>query len=345
MSWSSRDKMLLLENIEMYISAGLTMHVALKIASSSFSVRQNRSLVEVYSHVSQGQLLSFALSRHINFPSALISLIEHGEQSGDIRQSLRLARMSFERQDTLISACISALTYPVVIALFAGTLTLGLMTWVMPQIIPLLRSLHVDLPLLTRLVIFASENIMSYGLYVCAVYILAAIIVLYAYKTSHAVRFHVQKVFLLVPVFGQLYRQYHLSLVFRSFGALISSGEQMRDAYVKVTEKISLLPVKSYFLRQTFTIDQGVSLSSIILSFRKIPKYVSPLIAAGEASGTLGSSLMRVADIIDRDIEQTLKRLTALIEPLMMIGVGSIIGAIALSIMMPIYEVSKTLQH
>ncbi|MDD5165582.1 MAG: type II secretion system F family protein, partial [Candidatus Pacebacteria bacterium] len=274
-----------------------------------------------------------------------IALIEHGEHSGNLIQSLRMARMVMERQDILIKACLSALTYPIVIAVFASALTLGLMTWVMPQIIPLLKSLHVALPLLTLFVIYASEHIISYGLLVATLLVLSLIIIISTYVFSKKARFCIQYALLQIIIIGQLYRLYHLSLMFRSLGTLISSGHLAHDAYIKVTEKITLLPVQNYFLKKIPYIDQGFSISSITTSFKKIPKYAAPLISAGEVSGSLGSSLLRVADIIDRDIEHSLKRMTALIEPLMMIGVGSMIGAIALSIMMPIYEVSKVLQH
>jgi type II secretory pathway component PulF len=76
-----------------------------------------------------------------------------------------------------------------------------------------------------------------------------------------------------------------------------------------------------------------------------MPSYVAPLVAAGEASGNLGKALSRAARILDRELDHSLKRLTALIEPAMMLGMGAAVGSIALSIMMPIYDISKALQH
>lgn len=131
----------------------------------------------------------------------------------------------------------------------------------------------------------------------------------------------------------------------RSLGGLLLSGASISSSYSQVSDKIFLLPIKIYLNKQTKYISQGVSLASIFKKFNKIPTFIVPLAQAGEASGTLGQSLMRISDILDRDIENNLKKLTSLIEPIMMIGIGVIIGGIALSIMMPIYDVSKALQN
>ncbi|NCW28743.1 MAG: hypothetical protein EBV83_10740, partial [Verrucomicrobia bacterium] len=90
-------------------------------------------------------------------------------------------------------------------------------------------------------------------------------------------------------------------------------------------------------------ISNGIPLGDIIAK-KKMPQFVAPLIHAGEASGTLGNSLLRASLILDRDIENILRKITALIEPIMMAGMGCIVGSIALSIMMPIYDISKVLQ-
>ncbi|MDD5165689.1 MAG: type II secretion system F family protein, partial [Candidatus Pacebacteria bacterium] len=116
LSWNIRDKILLLENLEMYVSAGLMLDEALRISSGLFSAKQNKVLIQVHVHVSQGNLLSSAFAKYIQFSPTLIALIEHGEHSGNLIQSLRMARMVMERQDILIKACLSALTYPIVIA-------------------------------------------------------------------------------------------------------------------------------------------------------------------------------------------------------------------------------------
>ena len=125
----------------------------------------------------------------------------------------------------------------------------------------------------------------------------------------------------------------------------MSSGASITDSYNRVSSRVFLVPLRTYLMERSSGISHGISLASVFSTINHIPAYVCPLVSAGEASGTLGSSLLRAADIIDRDIENSLKRLTSLIEPIMMVGIGGVVGAIALSIMMPIYDVTRVLQH
>lgn len=343
--WNRRSKIILLENLELYISSGLTIQDALKTAVHSLSSKQQVSLRNVSFVVDQGGLFSSALAQYINFSSTLSALISHGERAGSFRESLLLARTIMEREDALIKTCLSSLMYPLIIGIFALVLTLVLMTWVMPQIIPLLRSLNISLPVLTRVVIYTSDHLISYWLYILCFVFLTIFTGTFLYMKFFSIQSISQHVFIRIPIIGSLYRLYTVSLIARSLGGLIMSGTTVTYAYSCVSEKIYFTPLRVHFIKKIDDIHRGIPLSSIFSSLKKVPAYVSPLVSAGEVSGNLGSSLMRVSDLIDRDIEHLLKRVTSLIEPLMMIGVGCIIGGVALSILMPIYEVSKVLQH
>ncbi len=344
--WNRRNRILLLENIEMYISAGLNLNTALDTVGPTFREKQRASLGRVCVRIEQGHSLSRSFAdEHIGFSTAIVGLIEQGEQSGNLPQSLKLARTIIEREDALIKTCMSALAYPIIIGLFALILTLGLMRGVMPQIIPLLKSLHVTLPLITRIVIAVSENLMTYGLYLCGGVMLFIPLCMLSYKKWHFIRSCCHHTLIHIPVLGSLFCHYSLSIMIRSLGSLIVSGVSSTDAYIRTTERLIFIPLKVHFDAYSRSLSEGVTLSSAFTRIRHIPSYIAPLVGAGEASGTLGASLMRSSDILDRDIEHSLKRLTALVEPVMMAGMGCGIGAIALSIMMPIYDVSKALQH
>ena len=303
------------------------------------------ALDNVRTGVEQGYSLSKEFDKHIGFSPAIIGLIEQGEQSGNLPYVFDLARTILEREDTLIKTCMGALAYPVIIGIFAFVLTLGLMRGVMPQIIPLLKSMHVTLPLITRIVMYISEHVFIYGLYILVGSIIFLPIAIVMYKKISLFRRCCHFVFIRIIIIGKLSRYYNLSLTMRSLGSLILSGSSMTDSYARVANRMTYFPFKTYFNSKILFLSQGGNLASIFSGFKHIPAYVAPLITAGEASGTLGTSLMRSADILNRDIEQSLKRLTALIEPVMMIGIGCVVGAIAVSIMMPIYDMSKALQH
>ena len=343
--WKRSTKIIFLENLEMYVSSGLTIYEALGTSMSVVHKKHRPALENMRSSIEQGYPLSKGFQSHIGFSAALIGLIEHGEGSGNIYGALCLARSILEREDALIKTCLSALAYPVIIGLFACILTIGLMRGVMPQIIPLLKSLRVQLPLLTRIVMYISEHVFVYISYVVIIGALLFLCFIFFYRRWPRFACQCHSVMISTPILGGLVMNYSLSLTTRSLGSLISSGAPIVVAYCQVTERSTILPLRYYFQSQISRISQGIPLAHIFSGINKIPDHIAPLISAGASSGSLGSSLIRCADIIDRDIEHGLKRMTALIEPLMMIAIGLIVGAIALSIMMPIYDVTKNLQH
>jgi general secretion pathway protein F len=343
--WSRRDLIMLCERLGMYISAGLAPTDALSAAESGASKKQKAALEAVKGSVEQGGLLSRGLRERMKISPTIAGLIEHGEDSGELAKALTAAKTILEREDALVKTCLSAMAYPSIIGIFAILMTVGLMKGVMPQIIPLLESLHVQLPILTIAVIFLSENLIKYGAYGLLAALIAVPSVVFLYKKIDHIRFLCHTLILCMPIVGRLARYYSLALTVRSLGSLVESGAALGESYARVAETASLLPIRLIFEKESVNISRGVPLGAVLSGMKRMPSYIAPLVSAGEASGTLGLSLMRAADILDRDIEHALKRLTALVEPVMMAAMGCAVGAIALSIMMPIYDVSKALQH
>ncbi len=344
--WKKRDVILLLERLELYISSGLVIDKALEIVCTGVSSRQKACIDRVHLEITSGSLLSKSLRNNIGLSATLSGLIEHGESSGELARALTAARRLVEKEDELIKRCTSALAYPVIIAVFSGLLTIGLVRGVMPQIIPMLKSLHVQLPLLTRIVMAVSENITLYGLYILIGAVLVFLAFSFSYKKLKLFRSACHSVMIRIPIVGSLYYRYSLSLFLQSCGALVESGLQVGHSFANTAATISLIPLYQILLAEIPQVQKGVSVGQVFFNkSRNIPVYVPSLLIAGEASGTLGASFIRAASIIDRDMDHSIKRLTSLIEPVMMAGMGMVVGGIALSIMMPIYDISKVLQH
>ena len=343
--WSRRDLILLLERLGLYISSGLTLDNALKITSRGISNRQVIAINKICETVEAGGTLSVGLSTYIRIPATIIGIIGHGERSGKLSESLTNSQLLLEKEDELIKKCSSALAYPVCIGVFAVLITIGLVRGVMPQIIPTLKSLHVQLPILTRSVIFISDTITAYGLYILVGIIIIVLTHIYVYRKYPFWKRLWQRCIIHIPIIGNLIFSYHISLFLISCGTLIEAGLSSSDSYESSTNALSLLPLKEVLVNEINNIANGIPIGNALINIKNMPPHISPLICAGEASGTLGISLIRAANILDRDIGHTLKRITALIEPIMMAGMGCVVGAIALSIMMPIYNISKVLQH
>lgn len=335
---------LFLERLELYVSSGLSINKALKLASEGSIGRQRKDIDDIRISVEHGRALSVSLSESAKVNRSVFSLIRYGESTGDLVQALAYGRQLLEREDELYRKCLGALTYPLIIGIFASLLTFGLVRGVMPQIVPMLKSFHVSLPWLTRLVIWISDALISSGLYILLAFTLIAIISRLVYSRFESAQRAVHMAIHMMPIFGRLIFEYHLSVLLHSAGALIHSGLPVERVFSEAVRSIPFFPLRELVGTKSVQISNGQSVGYMFAS-EAVPSFVPPLLLAGEATGTLGISLGRSASIIDRDIEHMLKKLTALVEPLLMALMGLVVGAIALSIMMPIYDVSRALQR
>lgn len=335
--------MLLLERLELYVSAGLPIDKAVEISADGLPGGLARGLYKVKRAVESGGSVARACVEHLGMSDMLAGIIAHGESGGGLGQAFGAARMLMERADELRKKCTSAMAYPIVIGIFSGLLTLGLMHGVMPQIIPMLRGLHVELPLITRITIAVSQGFLTHGIFLGLFLLCSAAGFVFSYKRSGRFRYAMQSILMHVPIVRHFIYEYSLSIFMRSCGVLVESGLPIEQAFSRSAEALPLLPLRGKIQSHMADISQGVSLHKVCVSLHT-PSYIPPLLYAGESSGMLGASLMRVAAILDRDIEHALKRLTALIEPVLMAAMGIVVGGIALSIMMPIYDISKVLQ-
>lgn len=343
--WSKKDQILFFERLELYISSGLSLDKSLQISAEGSSSKQREILIKICDYVQGGNTFAHALSLHTKISPTIVGLLEHGERSAGLNRSIDYCKQLLEREEELKKKCISAMIYPIVIGFFALVLTIGLVKGVMPQIIPMLKSLHIKLPLLTIVVMNISNFINAYFVHIIIVTILSIAIFYYINSKSKRIRDLVQNSAVRIPLLGYTIYTYYLSIFLRSLGSMIESGLTLEQAYNYCLGTIDFQPLHKQFSKYGKIVKEGIMFAVFLANIRTLPKFVAPLISAGERTASLGNSLVRCAIILDRDIENFLKRITSLIEPLMMIFIGSIIGSIALSIIMPIYDISKNLQH
>ena len=342
--WSRRDTSVLFERLELYLTSGLAIDEALRLCRDGVTDQHKRAVDALKEYVESGSSLSSGLVKYIGLSQTLSGIISHGETTGSLATAISLTRNSLEKQDELINRCISSMVYPCVIGGFCIIFIIGLVRGVMPQIVPMLQGLHTKLPLLSRVMIVCSNLVARYGMYGGIIIGLLGIALWVLYKRNICFKSFIQNVFARFPLIGSLIRNYNIVVFLRSLGTLIDSGLPISRAFNDSVETITFIPISKLLKPRTGGLSAGLSLDKAFVDV-PMPQYVVALASAGELSGTLGTSLLRAANILDRDMEISLKRLTSLIEPLMMIFMGLIVGAIALSILMPIYDLSKTLQH
>lgn len=343
--WPRREMILFFERLGLYISSGLSLNKALDILIQGAPKKRLKVLQNINREVENGGTLARVLKDSVKISPTILGLVSHGESSGELAKALNFAAELLAREEELLKKCISAMVYPAVIGLFACGLTIGLMKGVMPQIVPMLKSLHVQLPLVTRIVMAISEYLTGYGAFILLLPVLLVCVLFMGYAKNNKLRSIIQTVMVYIPIIGGLTYSYFVSVFLHSLGSLVESGMPLSPAYRDAAKAVSFCPLKNVCSLHVEAIARGQNLGSVLSGFKRLPSFIPSLVSAGELTGSLGTSLSRAATILDKDIEYALRKVTALVEPVMMAGMGFAVGAIALSIMMPIYDVSRVLGH
>ena len=341
--WNRTETILFLEKLEMYVSAGLPINKVLHLLSENHDKHKQLAISNIARDFEKGQLLSYCFGNHIGLSTIVCHMIEYGELSSKLNRSIALSISLLTKEDELWKKCLNALLYPVFIGSFSLILTFVLIQKVLSQIIPLLNSLKVDLPFVTRIVIFVSDLFRNYGLYIALGIVLASYLTKMSYAKSDKFQRFTHTYFARMPILGKIIYNYYLSLFLQSCGSLIESGLTISDAYLRSQKSVTFWPVKVLLSRHLGRIGEGMPLSRVFES-KNNPSFLYSIINAGENSGSLGHSLMKAHQILDRNLDQFLKKFTILIEPVMMIVMGFVVGTIAVSIMIPIYSISNSLQ-
>ena len=342
--WKKSEIILILDSLHMYVIAGLPINESLKLAKKSLSKKLSSDLDYVIDDIESGIPVHQSLNMRIGVSKTVTSILEYGEKSALLGDSLGTSRDLLERENELIKKCLSALMYPIVIGVFTVLLTIGMVRGVMPQIIPMLVGMKIDLPTITKIVIYISDHILYIGLWTLLSVSISVFVSLFTYKKIFNVRRYYHIFITSVPIVGNIIYTYSLAIFLRSLGTLVSSGMSIDKAYESSLSLITLINLKEKLTEGIVILSNGRMLSTVFVNNR-MPPYVASLVSAGEGSGGLGPALIKSASMIERDIETMLRKSTTLIEPIMMIGMGGIVGCIALSIMMPIYGMSKMLQN
>lgn len=342
--WNPKDTILFLGQLHSYLQAGFTLDRALLTIQDSYKSRYRISINNCLISIQKGISLSKAVESNITKSNIVFALISQGESSGSVIEAISMSASILEQREQLKKKVFSALIYPVVIAIFSVIMIVGLVRGVIPQIAPILTSLRLQLPLMTRIVIKTSNILSQHGLMIVLLLTILIFLVTYSVKKYNKISYIFDFIILKFPIMGRMINSVNLSVFLRSCGSMLNAGVTVNNAFTQSCVSISNNFLKEKIRNNLAHINDGTSLIKIFNN-TKVPPYVLPMITSGEASGTLGQALVGSASILEKEIENNLKKIVSLIEPIMMAGMGTVVGSIALSIMMPIYSISSAIQR
>ncbi|MBF0342288.1 MAG: type II secretion system F family protein [Magnetococcales bacterium] len=325
------------------VGAGLPLVSCFDLAAKG---AENLTLQEVTlrvkADIEAGTTLTDAMVKEpAMFDELFINLVQAGEQSGILEAVLNRLAVYKEKSAALKAKVKSAMTYPIAVLVIAFVITGVLMIFVVPTFADLFQSFGAKLPLPTRIVINISEWVQATWWLILAVLAGAVWSFSNLYKNNKKFHYRMDKLALRLPVFGMILRKASVARFARTFGTMIAAGTPILDSLENVARTAGNKVVEEAVLNSRASISEGRTLTEPLAASGIFPPMVTQMIGIGESTGNLEVMLEKVADFYEAEVDRAVDSLTALLEPLILVILGVLIGGLVVAMYMPIFQMGS----
>jgi len=341
------DKMLLVKHLGTMLKSGVSFTEALEVINDQTTSKKFKKIVtQVAERVKTGQALSNSLAKYPKyFDPLFINIIQIGEESGTLEENLEHLADELDNRLELQRKIKAASFYPAII--LAATFGLGLVLayFVLPKIKRLFETLNFELPLTTRILIWIADVMDKYGLYII-LGIIFGFLFLWFLLTRKFVRPFWHWFLLHMPIIKNIIVNYNLTMINRNLGIMLRSGLTIDQSLSTTTKTIRNGVYQQRLQAVLPQIQRGKKLSDSLASFshskknQLFPLLMIKMIGVGERSGRLDESLSYLADYFEKEVDNTTKNLTTILEPILLMVVGLMVGFVAISVISPLYQVT-----
>lgn len=327
------------------INAGVSLVRTLNIlADQATNPKFKKSIGEIRSKVEEGNSLSDALKDYPRiFQKLYVSMVRAGETGGVLDEVLDRLATFLEKQAKLEGQIKSAMVYPLVVLVIATAIFFFLLTFVLPIFKDMFDSMNAELPAFTQMLINMSTLVRTKGIFV----LLGMGGAIWSFKrfinTTYGRKWF-DGVMLKAPVFGPLLRKTSVARFTRTLGTLLRSGVPLMQALEIVQDTAGNVHVAEAIAKVRDAVREGEGLTKKLEETGIFPPMVTQMIAIGEETGAMDDMLSRIADFYDNEVEEAVKALTSLLEPLMMVGIGGMVGSIIIGMYLPMFSIIGAIQ-
>jgi type IV pilus assembly protein PilC len=321
------------------INAGLPMVQCLDILSQQTEKEFFRaSISRIMTDVEGGSTLGEAMGRHPKiFNQLYVNMVEAGEAGGILDVILVRLATFLEKLDALQRKVKSALTYPAVVAVVAIGATCFMLIFIIPTFAKMFTDFGGELPLPTKIVIGISDFLRSFW-WAMAASIAGAVVAFQRYYKTENGRLTIDRLMLKVPVLGMVIRKGSVARFTRTLGTLISSGVPILQGLEITARTAGNRVVEKAVLATRESISQGNTISEPLKECGVFPPMVTQMIAVGEQTGALDEMLEKIATFYDSEVDTAVDSLTAIIEPVMIVIMGVVVGGMLIAMYLPMFK-------
>ena len=336
-----KDRAVFSRQFSVMINAGVAIVRCLGVLSEQCpNPKLKKALVGISGEVQQGNNLSESMAKYPEcFDQLYVSMVEAGEAGGVLDEVLNRLSSLLEDMARLQNQIKSAMAYPVAVGCLAILAFLGMTIFLIPVFAGIFQSLGTELPALTQFMLDLSGFLRS-PLAVLPIFGIGGAVFLFKkYYASPIGRVQIDGMMLKMPLFGPLNEKTAVARFCRVFGTLTRSGVPIIQALEIVCNTIPNKVISNSVADAMNEIQQGGMMSLALQRGKVFPSLAIQMISIGEETGELDSMMMKVADFYEDEVEQAVKALTSVIEPLMMVGIAAMVGTILLSMYLPMFKI------
>lgn len=329
------------KQLAVMIKAGISVHESIDgIAEQVVNLRFQKMLLAIKSDVESGQSLSASMAKHPKaFSSLYVNMVRASEMSGTFAHMLGRIVEYLEQQDETRRMVKGAMIYPSVLFGASMAALVFLLTWVLPRFMGIFKGKEHLLPKATVALQNISEFLQNDWYYLVAGLVLALLGFAYSVRTIGGRRFW-DVALLHIPVIKKMMRALYITRSLQSLGELINGGVPILDSLAITADIAGNTQYRDLWTHVNDSVREGNKIVTELQHSDLLPKSVVQMIAAGEESGRLGEVLADISEYYQRELKETVSAVTTLLEPIMIVFMGGMVGFIAISIILPVFKMS-----
>jgi type IV pilus assembly protein PilC len=327
------------------IRAGLSLSVIMKTLARQTSNKRFKKIVEdIGRDVEKGNSLTDSFKPYENvFGELFINMIEAGETSGNLEGVLYQLYDQIKKKNALISQVKNALTYPafiITVMIIVGTI---MMLKVVPQLVSMLQKFDAELPLATRLLINISDFISSNIVFLAVGFLAVLFSLIQIYRTYRG-KYFFQYIFLKIPVLREIMKKINLARFSRTMSGLLKSDIMVTRSFRITANVLNNLLYSEAVSEMGKKVEKGYQINTLISKYPALfPPVVHEVVSVGEKTGELDGMLLELAQHYEEEVENTMENLPSIIEPILIVLLGVVIGGLAIAVIMPMYSLTSTI--
>lgn len=338
-----KERFLFIQNMATMLGAGLPLIDSLKTLILETRNKSMRKLEKrIIDMVENGSPLWRAMEAQSFFSLHALALVRIGEEAGNLAENMGYLAVQDEKDHALRSKVKMAMIYPTIVLIIMFIIIVGLGMFVLPNLVGVLFSLNVELPLITRIVIWCSDMFTTHGAVGIPSVVAGFLLILILSKYTR-LSIVTQWFLFRIPGIGRLAREATIARFGVILGGLLKAGVPVVEALQSLVQVTSIQAYRSLYSQMLARITIGDSFSkcfsNIKGSHRLLPPSVQQLVITGEKSGSLADIMLKVADIYDKKATETAEKLPIILEPMLLLFIGGLVGSIAFAIIVPIYSI------